>query len=242
MAIFELQQHNQYFIFNLAHSLPEQVLFFEPDYWKQQKRIIGTAQGRGTTFFLQTKDLFGVNCALRHYYRGGLIGKFNRDRYRFQQLEHSRSFAEFHLLTYLHQAGLSVPRPIGARIVKSPLNWYSADILTEKIENAQDLTAILQQTSLSSRNWQQIGKLIAQLHQLQVCHTDLNAHNILLQGSSEQPTFWLIDFDKCYQKSGHNWKQENLDRLYRSFQKEIKRMNIQFSLANWQALLEGYQQ
>ena len=29
--------------------------------------------------------------------------------------------------------------------------------------------------------WQAIGKLIRQLHDLQICHTDLNAHNILVQ-------------------------------------------------------------
>ena len=38
---------------------------------------------------------------------------------------------------------------------------------------------------------------------------------------------WLIDFDKCGQKSGDSWKQGNLERLHRSFVKEVGRMNIQ---------------
>lgn len=236
----QIQQHNQYMIFNFDLALPQQQLFFEPDYWQQQNRIIGTAQGRGTTYFLQTTDLFGVNCALRHYYRGGLIGKINRDHYRFQQLATSRSFAEFQLLQHLWQTGLNVPKPIGARVIKSSLNWYSADILTEKIENAQDLTALLQHIILTPQQWQQIGQLIAQLHQLQICHTDLNAHNILCQQEQGQTKFWLIDFDKCYQQTGEHWKTENLQRLHRSFNKEVQRMNIHFTEVDWQALLAGY--
>ena len=58
---------------------------------------------------------------------------------------------------------------------------YQADILIEKIENAQDLTALLQTQQLQNDIWQAIGKLIRQLHDLQICHTDLNAHNILVQ-------------------------------------------------------------
>ncbi|TCJ98710.1 3-deoxy-D-manno-octulosonic acid kinase [Volucribacter psittacicida] len=235
----QLQDHNQYFLFNFHQPLADQQSFFEPVYWQQQAKIIGQAQGRGTTYFLQTQDLFGVNSVLRHYYRGGLIGKINRDSYHFTHLNATRSFAEFHLLRHLHQAGMNVPKPLGARVVKSSY-CYRADILTEKIENAQDLTALLQHQSLCSESWQQIGQLIRQLHYLQVCHTDLNAHNILCQQTPKGLTFWLIDFDKCYEQSGDIWKKANLQRLLRSFEKEVKRMNIQFHKENWQALLAGY--
>ena len=51
---------------------------------------------------------------------------------------------------------------------------------------------------------------------------------------------WLIDFDKCGQKSGDSWKQGNLERLHRSFVKEVGRMNIQFNEENWAELLKGY--
>ena len=98
-------------------------------------RITGSAKGRGTTYFLNTKDLFGVNTALRHYYRGGLWGKFNKDRYRFQSFTETRSVAEFQLLNQLHQAGVAVPKPIAARVKKGKLGiCYQADILIEKIE------------------------------------------------------------------------------------------------------------
>ena len=240
--MLEFRQNNRFFLFDFDENKAEQAHFFEAAYWQRQNRILGSAQGRGTTWFLRTDDLFGVNSALRHYYRGGLWGKINRDRYPFTSLQDTRSFAEFHLLNRLHQAGLPVPKPIGARVEKLAFNSYRADILTEKIENAQDLTAFLQQTTLSEEGWRQIGQLIRRLHDLQICHTDLNAHNILVQQTDEQQKYWLLDFDKCGQKSGSFWKQENLNRLQRSFLKEVGRMNIRFNPQDWQNLSEGYDQ
>ena len=239
--MIELQNKNQFIILNLAQTPKNPVQFFDPAFWQQQNRILGSAKGRGTTWFLQTQDLFEVNSALRHYYRGGFIGKFNKDKYRFTTLQQTRSFAEFNLLNQLHKANIPVPKPIGALVTRLPFGWYQADILTEKIENAQDLTALLQQQHLSATAWQRIGKLIRQLHDLQICHTDLNAHNILVQHTQAEKKYWLIDFDKCGKKSGNTWKQENLNRLHRSFQKEITRMQIQFNEQNWAQLLEGYQ-
>ena len=240
--MLEFRQNNRFFLFDFDENKAEQAHFFDVAYWQRQNRILGSAQGRGTTWFLRTDDLFGVNSALRHYYRGGLWGKINRDRYPFTSLQDTRSFAEFHLLNRLHQAGLPVPKPIGARVEKLAFNSYRADILTEKIENAQDLTALLQQTTLSEDGWRQIGQLIRRLHDLQICHTDLNAHNILVQQTDEQQKYWLLDFDKCGQKSGSFWKQENLNRLQRSFLKEVGRMNIRFNPQDWQNLSEGYDQ
>ena len=119
--MLEFQLKNDFFLFNFDQPLANQELFFNATFWQQHNRIIGSAKGRGTTWFLQTADLFGVNTALRHYYRGGLWGKINKDRYRFNDLNHTRSMAEFNLLNQLHQSGLPVPKPIGARVRKGNL-------------------------------------------------------------------------------------------------------------------------
>lgn len=239
--MIEFQQGHQFFILNFDRTFAHQQDFFSPEFWQSQGRILGSAKGRGTTYFLQTQDLFGVNCALRHYYRGGLWGKFNKDHYRFSTLAETRSFAEFYLLQRLYEADFPVPKPIGARVKKGKLGiCYQADILTEKIENAQDLTALLQKEILPEETWQQIGRLIRKLHDSQICHTDLNAHNILIQQTEQGQKCWLLDFDKCGEKSGDFWKTENLNRLHRSFLKEKARMHIQFTEQNWKALTEAY--
>ncbi|MFZ7308190.1 3-deoxy-D-manno-octulosonic acid kinase [Avibacterium avium] len=240
--MLELQQQNQYFIFNLETQPVDPSAYFDPQFWQQQQRILGSAKGRGTTWFVQSADLFGVNCALRHYYRGGLFGKLNKDRYGFHDLQRTRSFAEFHLLNKLHQDELPVPKPIGARVIKGKAGiCYQTDLLSEKIENAQDLTALLQHHSLSNESWQKMGGLIRQLHDQQICHTDLNAHNILVQHfATPEEKYWLIDFDKCAEKSGNHWKPQNLARLHRSFIKEKGKLDIQFSENDWENVVLGY--
>ena len=238
--MLEIQDKNCFYLFNFEGPHIEQVRFFSPDFWQAQHRILGSAKGRGTTWFIQSQDLFGVNTALRHYYRGGLYGKLNRERYYFSKLEQTRSFAEFRLLERLYQAGLNVPKPIAAKVEKTGFCCYRADILTEKVENARDLTALLQQEVLPKFLWQNIGRMIRKMHDLGICHTDLNAHNILVQQNDNEQKAWLLDFDKCGEKSGNSWKQGNLERLKRSFLKEVERMGIEFNDENWGWLLDGY--
>lgn len=148
----------------------------------------------------------------------------------------SRAVAEFRLLKQLHQLGLPVPRPIACQTIRHGL-CYQADILLEKIAHTQDLSRYLQQQRLAPAQYAAIGALIAKLHQHQVHHSDLNIHNILIDN---QGKFWLIDFDKCRIQTGSRWKNDNLNRLKRSFLKEQQRLGILFHDSDWQALMQGY--
>lgn len=219
----------------------EQSLFlqnlFECKNLAKSDRLLGFSKGRGTVWFLRTQPEIAVNAVLRHYYRGGFFGKLVKDRYFFTRFEKTRAVKEADLLMQMHKWGLPVPRPIGVRIEKKCF-WYQADIMLEKIENTQDLSKILQYQRLMPTQYEQIGQLIKKLHCLQVHHSDLNIHNILLD---QQGKFWLIDFDKCKVSEGESWKMQNLNRLLRSFKKEQARLNIQFDERDWQAFLKGYQ-
>ncbi|KAE9540256.1 3-deoxy-D-manno-octulosonic acid kinase [Ursidibacter maritimus] len=199
-------------------------------------RLLGSSKGRGTTWFINTMEELGVNSVLRHYYRGGLFGKLVKDRYFFTTNQNTRAVQEFNLLEQLVQWELPVPRPIACQITRQ-FFCYQADILLEKIANTQDLSQYLQNNRLTPQQYQKIGGLIRQLHDHQVHHSDLNIHNILLD---DQGKFWLIDFDKCKIQPGCRWKQQNLERLHRSFLKEKTRLGILFNEQDWQMLLEGY--
>ncbi|WP_454442511.1 3-deoxy-D-manno-octulosonic acid kinase [Vibrio bathopelagicus] len=195
---------------------------FKVEYWQQQNKIIGSATGRGTTWFV---ELPSMQAALRHYRRGGLFGKLVADSYIYTGNESTRSYQEFELLNRLKESGVNVPSPIAARVVKNGL-IYTADLLSEKIPNARDLVAILQENALPKEMYQKIGREIRKMHAAQVNHTDLNIHNILID---EQGKVWIIDFDKCFQNQGENWKQDNWNRLLRSFKKEQIKRNIHWS-------------
>ncbi|GEM76049.1 3-deoxy-D-manno-octulosonic acid kinase [Vibrio sagamiensis NBRC 104589] len=213
-------------------SNPRQSLF-DAQYWQEQDKVVGSASGRGTTWFIQLNDL---QAALRHYRRGGLFGKLVEDHYWFTGWEQTRSLQEFNLLRVLIESSVNVPRPIAARAVKTGLT-YQADLLSERIPNAQDLVSFLQEKPLSEAMYQKIGQEIAKMHNVNVNHTDLNIHNILIDN---QEKVWLIDFDKCRQQSDGDWKQGNLERLKRSFFKELKQRQIHWQEKDFDVLKTAY--
>lgn len=232
--IQNLAQNKTYIQYDDALIDDDIVDCFSSEFWQQKGKIIGSAQGRGTTWFVQLAQLQG---ALRHYRRGGLFGKVISDHYIFLSMAKTRSIAEFNLLCKLAESGVNVPRPIAARVVKRHF-CYQADLLSEKIADAQDLVSILQTRALTELEYFAIGRQIKKMHDLQVNHTDLNIHNILLD---KQGKIWLIDFDKCYQEGGEHWQTANLQRLLRSFNKERQKCQIKWAENDWSLLMNGYQ-
>ena len=50
--MIELQYQNRFFLFaDESYATQEYALFFTPDYWQNQNRIIGSAKGRGTAHY-----------------------------------------------------------------------------------------------------------------------------------------------------------------------------------------------
>lgn len=159
-----------------------------------------------------------------------------KNHYWFTSWEQTRSLQEFNLLKVLIESGVNVPRPIAARAVKKGFT-YQADLLSERIPNAKDLVSILQESLLSEVMYQKVGQEIAKMHNVNVNHTDLNIHNILID---DQEKVWIIDFDKCRQEASGDWKQSNLDRLKRSFLKELNKRQLCWNLAEFECLEGAY--
>lgn len=213
-------------------SEPEKTLF-DIEYWQSLNAVVGSATGRGTTWFVQ---LDTMQAALRHYRRGGLFGKLVKDHYWFSGWDKTRSAEEFQLLLTLTEAGVNVPKPIAARAVKTGLT-YQADLLSGRIPNAKDLVSILQEQALPAETYRKVGQEIAKMHGAGVNHTDLNIHNILIDTHEK---VWIIDFDKCCQQAGSEWQRTNLDRLLRSFRKEQRKRSIHWQEDEFNHLLAGY--
>jgi len=220
-----------------APELPVTSQWFEPSYWRNQDKIIGESRGRNITWFVGEKT---EPMVLRHYYRGGLIGKLVNDQYWFNGIKNTRAYKEYELLIELEKRQLPACRVVSARINKSGLT-YRADLLMKMVDGGQDLVALLTQQELSDEVWQEIGKTIAIFHKQYIYHADLNAHNILMNNDNK---VWLIDFDRGEIKENQGqWCQDNLNRLLRSFNKELAQLPVfNFTLDNWKTLIEAYQQ
>jgi 3-deoxy-D-manno-octulosonic acid kinase len=220
-------------LFDAGHFPVPVPKMFTGQYWQTKNAITGQATGRGTTYFFQHNKNEYV---LRHYRRGGLIGKVLSDQYLYTGIEKSRAWQEFKLLQHMENMDLNCPTPIAAMLKKTGL-YYQADIISKKIPSAKDLHHILLANSLTSDVWQKIGQTIAKFHHHQIYHHDLNIHNIMLDIKNE---VWLIDFDKCGIRQGNNWKGTNIARLKRSFEKEQRLRNIHWKLSDWKMLMSAY--
>ncbi|MGM0525667.1 MAG: lipid IV(A) 3-deoxy-D-manno-octulosonic acid transferase [Pseudomonadota bacterium] len=210
---------------------------FSAKYWQQRKAIAGNSTGRSTVWFIQQDD---HGMLLRHYYRGGLVGKVNKDRFLREPAERSRAVHEFDLLTKLQDLGLPVPKPIAARMLKTGLFSYQADILVEVIPGAVDVFRLLRERSLTADNWQQLGAAVKKLHDHNVFHSDLNCHNLMFDDTDKA---WVVDFDKCGFKEPGEWKKENIARLKRSLLKEKNKYDRFYwkESRDWPEFLTGYE-
>ncbi len=202
----------------------------DPRAWGEAASALDGRGGRGAVWNIRAA--FG-EAVLRHYRRGGIPGRFVRDRYLFSGEEATRGFREFRLLARLRELGLPVPRPLAAGFVRGGL-FYRADLLTARIPDARTL-AECGRDAVPEAVWRGLGGLLARFHREGVFHADLNAHNVMI---GEAGTLWLIDFDRGeLRESGRGWQQANLDRLHRSLEK----LRIAGRESGWPALREAYE-
>lgn len=195
----------------------------------------GSSSGRGEAHFLSFE---GRELVLRHFHRGGLIGKFNRDLYMRTGLEQSRSMQEFELLRWMHGERLPVPRPVAAQMTPTGF-LYRAALVTERIPNARPVEEVLRDKPLSMEVWGRVGQTIRRMHDAGVYHSDLNCRNILIDA---QEKIWLIDFDKSERRARGTWTIENLERLQRSLRKESsKATGLHWKEVDWLDLIAGYE-
>lgn len=211
---------------------------FDPAFWAARGEVDPTAGGRGAAWFIHCGELHWV---LRHGRRGGLLAPLTGDRYVWAGEPRVRTFAEWRLLHALTERGLPVPRPIAARYVRSGLS-YRCDLITERIRDAQPLSAALAERPLPQAVWREVGAVIARLHRAGADHADLNAHNVLCGSDSEREiSVSVIDFDRSRLRQPGAWQRGNLSRLKRSLAKISRGLPPErFSAREWSWLEAGY--
>lgn len=223
-------------IFNAGLVKDPGAELFEPAYWLEHHNVTQTVGGRGSVLFIRDGERHWV---LRHYKRGGLVGKVLTDQYLWTGAEATRCFREWRLLAHMHGLGLPVPIPVAARYKRSGL-IYRADLLTVEIPGARTLTQRLQQVSLNTSMWQRIGIALARFHAIGVYHADLNANNIVFDGDD---AVHVLDFDRGRVREIHSsWIDAVLDRLLRSLNKLQVRRGLHFTAQDWQALRKAHDQ
>ena len=209
---------------------------FTPGGWLHAEPVKGAlgSGGRGNTMFVGNVPRQFV---LRHFVRGGLVGKLIHDTYFWSGENNTRPFVEWRMLAKMAEAGLRVPRPAAARYVrKGP--FYSADLITVRIPNVQPLSVCIGERAYDAEFWRSVGGAIRAFHSGGVYHADMNAHNLQVDADGE---IWMLDLDRGRLLEPGPWQQKTLARLHRSLEK-IKSLEpgVNYSKECWEQFLEGY--
>lgn len=209
---------------------------FTPEGWLHAEAVSGRlrAAGRGNTMFIGNVPRQFV---LRHYLRGGMIGRWVRDRYVFTGADRTRSFMEWRLLQKLSARQMRVPQPVAARYCRRGM-LYTADIITVRLRSVVSLSEHIAGNELGATFWQDLGVAIREFHAAGVHHADMNAYNLQIDKDGK---LWMLDFDKGALRPAGPWQQQSLHRLERSLLK-VSRLDpqVRFRVANWEELLAGY--
>ncbi|HUF19458.1 MAG TPA: 3-deoxy-D-manno-octulosonic acid kinase, partial [Burkholderiales bacterium] len=187
---------------------------FRPDGWRKARPVVGSlgAAGRGSNVIVSDD---GSEYVLRHYRRGGLPGRVNRDLYLWLGEQRTRAFREWRLLARLYDMGLPVPRPAAAHYRRSGL-FYTNDLLTVREPGIRPLSDVLIEKQ-DEQFWRTIGSGIRCFHAAGVFHADLNAYNVQID---RHGNLFLLDFDRGRMLPyGGGWQQRTLARLCRSLSK-----------------------
>lgn len=204
------------FFFSTPPSIEDLENCFNIEDYKKNNKVINVFTGRGKTYLV--KGTINRNVVIRHYWRGGLIGKILNDKFISIFAGSDRSLLEYELLIIMRKMGLPVPRPVIAKTTSNFL-YRTNDIIIEEIPGAKSLAKMLLERALTNEEISKVGDAIARLFRAGVYHSDLNINNILFDAASNP---WIIDFDKCYlKKITPNLYKKMVERLVRSFEKEV---------------------
>lgn len=209
---------------------------FTPQGWPHVEKLDGALRsaGRGNTLYVGNVPRQFV---LRHYMRGGLVGKLIRDSYLFSGAAKTRSFMEWRLLDKLAANNLNVPRPAAARYCQRG-TFYTCDIITVRIPDVVPLSQYIADEKCSEDFWSNTGAAIWRFHEAGVYHADMNAYNLQIDSDGD---LWMLDFDKGELRPPGTWQQQTLSRLHRSLQKIIRLdPSLHFTAGDWEYLLQGY--
>ncbi|WP_109125978.1 3-deoxy-D-manno-octulosonic acid kinase [Dyella sp. C11] len=210
--------------------------WFEPEVWREQGALRQQAGGRGGVAIIESP---AGDCVLRHYRRGGMVAKLMGDRYLWPGADHTRSFMEFRLLGRIAELGLPSALPVACRYQRQGL-FYTADLITRRIANADTLAECLATGRLDGEMAELVGALVARFHRAGIWHADLNAHNVLVASDE----LYLIDFDRGrLREPAESWQQANLQRLRRSLVKlgAAAKGEAAFEETLWKPLVYRYE-
>ena len=208
--------------------------FFNSKAWLDDENTDVVSSGRGETVFFEHQNR---KCVLKHYHRGGIIGRYIKDRYLWTGMNGARSVREYNRLNELSALSLPVPKPIAACIKKYGTT-YTADLITMEIQNSKTLSELISTDVVTKDVWEAVGNCLRLFNEKEIYHPDLNANNILID---QELGVYLIDFDSAFRLQKRiTSPKKTLNRFHRSLEKIHERNKKELLESDWDIIVSRY--
>lgn len=158
---------------------------------EKAQRVLG---GRRT---VTQGELDGIGkVAVKHFARGGLLGKVISSKY--LRIGKIRSLIEFELLERARELGINAPEPIA--FIYSGGICYQTWLISRFIENYSSLAEVFNEnTERGEQVMPAVSAQIEKMIQAGLFHIDLHPGNVLVDGDNK---VYFIDFDKAHEFRG----------------------------------------
>ena len=176
-------------------------------------RVVGRIGGGRTPHALVRGD-DGV-WVLKAYLRGGLIARWNRDRYWGRE----RFLRELRVAVRADRSGVPTVEVLALVLEEAGLGSVRCWLLTRLQPDARPLQEFLR-TGAEAPLSRAAGEAVSRMHRAGIDHPDLNVSNLVGWMDGETPRVCIIDWDgACCREAGTWSPSANLLRLWRSIVK-----------------------
>jgi hypothetical protein len=176
-------------------------------------------QGRAAVYVVPFGPA-GIQVAVRHVMRGGLIGRIIRDRF----FPPTRALRELVTSIRLRMAGVPTPEVLAIATYPGGGPFRTADVVTRYVPDSADLAAVFSDSRNDSQRrpiLDAVVTLLSRLTDAGAQHADLNLKNILITPTDTGYAASVLDVDRVhFHASGDPMvTHANRERLLRSLRK-----------------------
>jgi hypothetical protein len=188
----------------------------DPARWGSLVERGSGAAGRGRTALVRPGA--GSPWILKQMRRGGLAGRFWRDRFPGT----ARLVANLAVPIEVARRGIATPAPVALLAVEGPRGLYRGWLATEEVDRARDLRSLLSSpTPPGEGAMRAVLTFVRRMHDVGIQHRDLNLGNLVARPSvAGDWEVFVVDLDRAALHSrplGFRARQASLRRLERSY-------------------------
>ena len=203
--------------FGLSADFSDKQLAKLVDLFNQRPGSAGTVLGgRGSICITEVEGIGSI--AVKHYFRGGIIRFFNKQRY--LKFGKTRGQIEYEIIQKVRDIGVAAPEPLAFVFKGSP--FYRAWLVTRKLNIHQSLADLsISDVKHACMVMKNVIEQLSLLIKNRILHVDLHPGNVVIDTSDKAH---LVDFDKA--RIYHGSEQKLINRYISRWKRAVVKHNL----------------